>query len=136
MSTLEKHEGHSIVRICMQCTQVCLCDRKNTKHGGPMYLLCSTHGGPSPSPYGLVGVITSLHLRNFAMYVDLGIYECVVLGKISFLASYPALPMFFNVAREKSDFSCATLKNMGRAGYEANHSQKMIVSAKCVQLID
>ena len=31
MSTLQKHEGHSIMRICMQCTQVCLCDRKNTK---------------------------------------------------------------------------------------------------------
>ena len=30
------------------------------------------------------------------------------------IASYPALPMFLNVAREKS-----TLKNVGRAGYKA-----------------
>ena len=32
------------------------------------------------------------------------------------LASYPGLPMFFNVSREKSR---ETLKNMGRPGYEA-----------------
>ena len=31
------------------------------------------------------------------------------------LASYPGLPMFFNV-----DFSRATLRNMGRPGYEAS----------------
>ena len=32
------------------------------------------------------------------------------------LASYPGLPMFFNVSRQKSG---ETLKNMGRPGYEA-----------------
>ena len=39
-------------------------------------------------------------------------------------ALYPGLPMFFNVSRK---FSCETLKNMGRPGYEATLYMYMYV---------
>ena len=40
--------------------------------------------------------------------------------KIKEIASYPGLPMFFNVPHKNlPNFSRGTLKNMGKSGYEA-----------------